>query len=56
MEEKVSNISKEIEKQISNFEKLQELMKKQVEMQEKLDVKIERWTYLNDLADKIANQ
>ena len=56
LEEKVSNISKEIEKQISNFEKLQELMKKQVEMQEKLDVKIERWTYLNDLADKIANQ
>lgn len=36
--------------------KLRELSDEQQETQQKLDEKMDRWVYLNDLAEKIAEQ
>ena len=40
----------------TNAGKLRELSDEQQETQQKLDEKMDRWVYLNDLAEKIAEQ
>ncbi|MFI3226886.1 MAG: ABC-F family ATP-binding cassette domain-containing protein [Clostridia bacterium] len=55
LENKIANISVEISKQTSDFTKLNELLGQKEQLESELDEKIERWTYLNDLAEKIAN-
>lgn len=55
LEEELSNINNEINSAGSNFEALQELVKIQKDIESKLDEKLERWTYLNELAEKIEN-
>ena len=40
----------------SDYVKLQQLTAERDELAEKLDYKMERWVYLNDLAEQIANQ
>ena len=42
-------------KNSSNYGKLNELMKEKEEVQEKLDLKYERWEYLNEIAEAIEN-
>lgn len=55
-EEEIENIEKEIAKNTSDFVKLQELLKVQETLKSELDYLMERWVYLNELADKIENQ
>jgi len=40
----------------TNAGKLRELSDEQQEIQQKLDEKMDRWVYLNDLAEQIENQ
>ena len=40
----------------TNAGKLRELSDEQQETQQKLDEKMDRWVYLNDLAEQIENQ
>lgn len=53
LEEEISNVKQQIDRSASDFEKLQELLTKQEQLNEKLDYQMERWTYLNELAEKI---
>lgn len=56
LENKLSDISKEIQIQTTDFTKLNELLAKQTEIQAELDEKMDRWAYLNELAEKIESQ
>ncbi|MDR3728217.1 MAG: ABC transporter C-terminal domain-containing protein, partial [Oscillospiraceae bacterium] len=40
----------------SDYVRLQELQAQQEELQKLLDEKMDRWVYLNDLAERIAAQ
>ncbi|OPJ57018.1 ABC-F family ATP-binding cassette domain-containing protein [Alkalithermobacter paradoxus] len=53
VEEKLEKINNEINNAGSNFELLQKLIEDQKEMENKLEYLLERWTYLNELAEKI---
>lgn len=53
LEEKVSALEKEMEASATNYGKLNELMKEKEEAEALLEEKMERWVYLNDLAEKI---
>ncbi len=52
-ESQLKKIQEEIDKAASDFEKLQELLAKQQQLEEQLEYSMERWTYLYELADKI---
>jgi ABC transport system ATP-binding/permease protein len=54
LEGKIEEIDKSIEKASSDFSKLQELVKEKEGLEKQLEEKMERWVYLNELADKIA--
>ena len=56
LEEKLGHIARKIEANATNSVKLKELMEDQEKAQGELDEKMERWVYLNDLAEKIAEQ
>lgn len=56
LEEKLSSVEKEIEENAANYSRLFELTSKKEEIQTALDEKMERWVYLNDLAEKIDAQ
>lgn len=53
IETKISNKEKEIEKTITDYEKLQKLIKEKEELELELAEKYERWEYLNELAQRI---
>lgn len=56
LEEKLERIGRQIEANATNSVKLKELLEEQEKAQGELDEKMERWVYLNDLAEKIAEQ
>lgn len=56
IEENISSLEKDIESNSSDFIKLQDLMKEKEETETLLDEKYERWTYLNELNEKIEEQ
>ena len=56
LEEAVENLEKEIEASATNFTKLNELMKEKEEKEVQLEEKMDRWVYLNDLAEQIEAQ
>ena len=56
LEEKLERIERQIEANATNSVKLKELLEEQEKAQGELDEKMERWVYLNDLAEKIAEQ
>ena len=56
LENKISTLEKDIEKHSMDFVKLQELLDEKAKTESLLDEKYERWTYLNDLAEKIEAQ
>ncbi|RGZ00156.1 ABC-F family ATP-binding cassette domain-containing protein [Clostridium sp. AM58-1XD] len=56
LEERISDLESRIEKEARNYEKLNELMAEKAEKEELLEEKMERWMYLNDLAERIAEQ
>ena len=56
LEERLSVIEKQMEENATNSVKLRELLEEQEKTQAMLDEKMERWVYLNDLAEKIEKQ
>lgn len=56
LEEKLENLELEIMKNATNSGKLNELTIEKEEAETLLEEKMERWVYLNDLAEKIAAQ
>lgn len=56
LEEKLEKLEEEILKNATNSVKLQELTAQKEEMEKMLDEKMERWVYLNDLAQRIEEQ
>ncbi|WP_442871561.1 hypothetical protein [Aminipila sp.] len=56
LEQKISETEEKISKETSNYTKLQELMNEKSTLEEQLTEKMDRWVYLNDLAEQIANQ
>ena len=56
LESKIEEAEKAIEAAASDFSKLQELLKLKGELENSLEEKMERWIYLNELADKIKEE
>ncbi len=56
LEEKLEQLDEEIMENATNSGKLAELTEKKEAAQTELDEKMDRWVYLNDLAEQIANQ
>ncbi len=56
LEEKIAQLEQEIAENANQYTKLQELMEQKEEAEQALEEKMERWVYLNDLAEKIAEQ
>ncbi len=56
LEEKIADLDAQIAASATNYGKLRELMAAKEETEAKLEEKMERWMYLNDLAEKIAAQ
>lgn len=56
LEEKIASLEQEIMENATNSAKLSELMAKKEETETALEAKMERWVYLNDLAEKIEMQ
>lgn len=56
LEAKIEKIEEDILKNATNSVKLGELMALKEEAEQELEEKMERWVYLNDLAEQIENQ
>ena len=56
LEEELEQLEQEMMQNATNSFKLSELTAKQEEVQKNLDIKMERWMYLEDLAARIAAQ
>lgn len=56
MEEKIADIETEMVFVASQYSRLQELAEQKEELEKQLEIKMERWVYLNDLAEQIAEQ
>ena len=56
LEEKITDLDVQIAASATSYGKLRELMAAKEEAETKLEEKMERWMYLNDLAEKIAEQ
>ncbi len=53
LEEELKNTEEEIANSASQYSKLTELYAKKEELEQKLELKMDRWVYLNDLAEKM---
>ena len=53
LEEQIAAAEKEISANSSDYVKLQELSDKKTELEAQLNEKMDRWVYLNDLAERI---
>ena len=56
LEEKLEKLDKDMEANATNSMKLREIMEEKENTQQKLDEKMDRWVYLNDLAERIQAQ
>ena len=56
LEAKIEECDAEMLKNATNSAKLSEIMAKKEEAEAALEEKMDRWVYLNDLADRIAAQ
>ena len=56
LENMVSELDDEIAKNATSYSKLAELTKEKEDVERQLEEKMERWEYLNDLAEKIEKQ
>lgn len=56
LEEKISGLDTQIEENASNYSRLTELSEQRKAAESALEEKMERWMYLNDLAEKIQAQ
>ncbi|WP_455543199.1 ABC-F family ATP-binding cassette domain-containing protein [Intestinibacter sp.] len=55
LEEKIANLEEDSTKFATDFTKLQEIMDEKTKLENELQVKYERWEYLNNLAEEISN-
>ncbi|MDE6848574.1 MAG: ABC transporter ATP-binding protein, partial [Ruminococcus sp.] len=55
LEKQIKDTESEILKSSSDYVKLQELSETKEKLENQLSDKMERWVYLNDLAERIAN-
>ncbi|SDK73881.1 ABC-F family ATP-binding cassette domain-containing protein [Natronincola ferrireducens] len=56
LEEKIETVENQISEASSDYDLLQQLLAEKEILEKQLDEKMERWIYLNDLAEKIAKQ
>lgn len=56
LEDALAQTKRELKLETSDYELLQELISKKTALESALGEKMERWVYLNDLAEKIAQQ
>ena len=56
LEEKIADLDTQIAASATNYGKLNQLMEEKAAAEAQLEEKMERWRYLNDLAEKIAAQ
>lgn len=54
LEERIETLEQEMSTVASQYTKLQELSEEKEELEQQLEEKMDRWVYLNDLAEKIA--
>lgn len=54
LEEKIEKLDEEIERSATQYSKLSELTQEKEELDRLLEEKMDRWVYLNDLAEKIT--
>ena len=55
IENKIASLEEDTAKFATDFTKLQEIINEKTKLEEELQIKYERWEYLNNLAEKIAN-
>lgn len=55
LEKDIGEVEAEIGLAVSNYSKLSELMGKKEQLEKDLELKMDRWVYLNDLAEQIEN-
>lgn len=55
LEDKIAHLEEDTSKYATDFTKLQEIMDEKIKLENELQVKYERWEYLNNLAEEIAN-
>jgi len=53
LEESIASVEKEIEDSSSDYTRLQELLAQKESLEQQLEEKMNRWVYLNELAEKI---
>lgn len=56
LEDRIEAINGEMEEQASNYGKLTELSKEKENLEQKLEEKMDRWVYLNDLAEQMESE
>ena len=56
LEEKIEELEQDMQRNATNSAKLSEIMAQKEETEAALEEKMERWEYLNDLAEKIEAQ
>lgn len=56
LEEKIASVEQQMEENASQYTKLAGLTEEKTELEKQLNEKMERWVYLNDLAEKIEAQ
>ena len=55
LEDKIASLEEDTSKYATDFTKLQEIMDEKTKLENELQVKYERWEYLNNFAEDIAN-
>ena len=55
LEDKIASLEEDTSKYATDFTKLQEIMDEKTKLENELQVKYERWEYLNNLAEEMAN-
>lgn len=56
LEERIASVGQQMEENARQYTKLAELTEEKSKLEEQLNEKMERWVYLNDLAEKIEAQ
>ena len=56
LEEKLNEIEEKINSTTADYTLLQDLLEEKEEVENKLEEKMERWIYLNDIAEKIEKE
>ena len=56
LEAELAQVQAEQEEKATDYVALQSLQERQAELEAALEEKMERWVYLNDLAEQISNQ